>query len=346
MSPSIQAAIQIFKSNVQFENENSRRLYFRGLDAFYEYLDDNQLNTLETTQLEKNIVVQFGGWMKDTRGYSIPTRRLYISTLRAALRFWRANYSGWIQFTREEEQEASRTSLIGNPEEQTSRHERLPENFGNHMLSSVMKLTLPKKQLDKLEVLRKRTLVVLLRATALRIGDLCHLTKKHVDDARVQNGRLELRMEKTGRIAHCRLGIDTLQVVDEYLEARDDHSPWIMIQHGKSNRRRHNSSSFFKNAKRGYGARLSSTSAWRIVQEVAALSGLDREKYFTSPHAFRHWHAKTLIENGVSLENIQAVLGHSTPATTRVIYAPEPDKRQIDQIESDLQKIFTGDRKS
>ncbi len=346
MSPSIQEAIQIFKNNVQFENENTRRLYFRGLDAFYEYLDDNQLNTLETTQLEKNIVVQFGGWMKDTRGYSIPTRRLYISVLRAALRFWRANYSGWIQFTREEEQEASRTSLIGNPEEQTSRHERLPEDFGNHMLSSVMKLTLPKNQLDKLEVLRKRTLVVLLRATALRIGDLCHLTKKHVDDARVQNGRLELRMEKTGRIAHCRLGIDTLQVVDEYLEARDDHSPWIMIQHGKSNRRRHNSSSFFKNAKRGYGARLSSTSAWRIVQEVAALSGLDREKNFTSPHAFRHWHAKTLIENGVSLENIQAVLGHSTPATTRIIYAPEPDKRQIDQIESDLQKIFKGDRKS
>jgi site-specific recombinase XerD len=140
--------------------------------------------------------------------------------------------------------------------------------------------------------------------------------------------------------------VDTLQVVDEYLEARDDHSPWILIQHGKSNRRRNNSPSFFKNAKRGYGARLSSTSAWRIVQEVAALSGLDREKYFTSPHAFRHWHAKTLIENGVSLENIQAVLGHSTPATTRIIYAPEPDKRQIDQIETNLQKIFKGDRKS
>lgn len=346
MSPSIQEAIQIFKSNVQFENQNTRRLYFRGLDSFYEYLEDNQLNTLETTQLEKNIVVQFGGWMKDSRGYSIPTRRLYISTLRAALRFWRANYSGWIQFTREEEQEASRTSLIGNPEEQTSRHERLPEDFGNHMLASVMKLTLPKKQLDKLEVLRKRTLVVLLRATALRIGDLCHLSKKNVDDARVQNGRLELRMEKTGRIAHCRLGVDTLQVVDEYLEARNDHSPWILIQHGKSNRRQHNSASFFKNAKRGYGARLSSTSAWRIVQEVAASSGLDREKYFTSPHAFRHWHAKTLIESGVSLENIQAVLGHSTPATTRIIYAPEPDKRQIDQIETNLQKIFKGDQKN
>jgi len=33
------------------------------------------------------------------------------------------------------------------------------------------------------------------------------------------------------------------------------------------------------------------------------------------------------------------VLGHSTPATTRIIYAPEPDKRQIDQIETNLQRI-------
>lgn len=345
MSPTVIEAITTFKNNVQFENENTRRLYFRGLDAFGEYLEDEDLPKIQTTQLEKNIVVQFGGWMKDTRGYAVPTRRLYISVLRAALRFWRANYSGWISFTREEEQEASRTSLIGNPEEQTSRHERLPEDFGNQMLETVMKIPLPKKQLDKLEVLRKRTLVVLLRATALRIGDLCQLTKKHVDDARVQNGRLELRMEKTGRIAHTRLSKDTIEVIDEYLEARDDHSPWILIQHGKSNRRRHNSQSFFRNAKKGYGAVLSSTSAWRIVQEVAALAGLDREKYFTSPHAFRHWHAKTLIENGVSLENIQAVLGHSTPATTRIIYAPEPDKRKIDQIENDLQRIFKKDRK-
>jgi hypothetical protein len=34
---------------------------------------------------------------------------------------------------------------------------------------------------------------------------------------------------------------------------------------------------------------------------------------------------------------VQAVLGHSTPATTRIIYAPEPDKRQIDAIETVLQ---------
>ncbi|PKN84532.1 MAG: hypothetical protein CVU46_13890 [Chloroflexi bacterium HGW-Chloroflexi-8] len=337
MTPTIIQAIKEFKTNVQFENANTQRLYFRALDAFGEYIQETSNLSHLTTSIQKNIVVLFTGWMKDKRAYALPTRKLYQSVLRAALRFWRANYEGWITFTREEEQEASRTSLIGNVEEQTSRHERLPEDFGNVMLKTVMRTPLPAGTLPRLDVLRMRALIVSLRATALRVGDLCHMTKAQVEDAKVQFGRLELRMEKTGRIAHCRLGADTMTVLEEYLLARDDHSPWIFIQHGKSNRRRNNSAAFFKNAQKGYGARLSSTSAWRIVQKVAGLSGLDREKYFTSPHAFRHWHAKTLIENGTSLENIQAILGHSTPATTRIIYAPEPNKRQIDEVETTLQ---------
>jgi integrase len=339
MSPNIAQAIQEFKTNVQFENANTRRLYFRALDAFAEYIQETSGLSQPSASIQKNVVVLFSGWMKDVRAYALPTRKLYQSVLRAALRFWRANYEGWISFTREEEQEASRTSLIGNIEEHSSRHERLPENFGNIMLKTVMEMPLPKDSLPRLDVLRMRSLVVCLRATALRVGDLCHMTKNQVEDAKVQNGRLEIRMEKTGRVAHCRLAADTLAVLEEYLSARGDHSPWVFIQHGKSNRRRNNSGAFFKNARKGYGARLSSTSAWRIVQQVAALSGLDREKNFTSPHAFRHWHAKTLIEGGTSLENVQAILGHSTPATTRTIYAPEPNKRLIDEVEQKLQEI-------
>jgi len=339
MIPTVEQAIEDFKTNVQFENANTQRLYYRALDAFGEYIQETASGEMLTSNLQKNVVVLFSGWMKDRRNYALPTRRLYQSVLRAGLRFWRANYEDWILFTREEEQEASRTSFIGNQEEQTSRHERLPEDFGNIMLSTVLDLPLPKGHLNRLEVFRKRALIITLRATALRVGDICHLTKSQMEDARVQNGRLELRMEKTGRIAHCRLEKDTLRIIDEYLDARHDNSPWLFIQHGRSNKRRNNSVSFFKNAKKGYGARLSSLSAWRIVQQVAATAGLDSVKNFTSPHAFRHWHAKTLIENGTSLENVQAVLGHSTPATTRIIYAPEPDKRQIDAVESALQAI-------
>ena len=199
MSPTIHEAISVFKTNVQFENHNTQRLYFRALDAFGEYMTEIESIQLPTNALQKNIVVQFTGWMKEERLYALPTRKLYQSVLRAALRFWRANYDGWISFTREEEQEASRTSLIGNPEEQPSRHERLPEDFGNQMLTTVMKLPMPKGHLKRLDVYRKRALIVALRATALRVGDLCSLTKAQVEDARAAVGGAACEVEPVGR---------------------------------------------------------------------------------------------------------------------------------------------------
>ncbi len=96
MPPTIQEAISVFKTNVQFENHNTQRLYFRALDTFGEYMAELELDNSPTDSLQKNIVVLFTGWMKEVRLYALPTRKLYQSVLRAALRFWRANYDGWI----------------------------------------------------------------------------------------------------------------------------------------------------------------------------------------------------------------------------------------------------------
>ncbi len=336
--PSLAYAIEIFKRNVQFRNENTRRLYHRGIDAFGEYIQAVGSLDAPIEGLGKDTAAGFVGWMAQAKGYAAPTQRLYAAVLRAALRYWRANYDGWIRFTREEEQEAARTSLIGELDEAEPRHARLPEDFGNRMLQAALKIPLPAAALGRLEVLRLRALIAVLRASALRVGDVLRLTRADLADAAAQNGRLEVKMEKTGLTAHVRLGGQTLEIIQAYLDLRDDHSPWLFIQHGKSARRRKNSPAFFRAARKGYGARLSTTSAWRMVQALAASTGLDRSEQFTSPHAFRHWHAQRLIDQGVSLENVQAVLGHSTPATTRAVYAPEPDRRAIDAAEKKLQE--------
>jgi integrase/recombinase XerC len=207
------------------------------------------------------------------------------------------------------------------------------------MALAVLRERLPQEPLERLKALRARSLVFLLRATALRISDVCRLTKDDLENARLQSGRLEVRMQKTGEVAHCRLGPETIHVLDAYLSARDDNSPWLLIQHGKSNRRRKNRRSFFETCRRGYGARLSPTMAWNIVRDVARQAGYEDGEAFTSPHAFRHWHADRLIEQGVSLENVQAVLGHVNPAVTRRIYTSGPNRRTIDQAESDLQTL-------
>lgn len=336
----INDALFAFKENVDIKKDNTRRLYHRAIDAFGEYVQATASLELPIQSLKKNVVAGFSGWMVKEKGYSAATQKLYRSVLRAALRYWRANHDGWICFTRDEELEASRTSVIGHEAKADSRHSKLPANYANVMLTAAYAQPLPPDPMERLDALRLRALVVVLRATALRISDACQLTREDIENARLQSGRLEKRMRKTGESAHLRLGPETLQVIDEYLQARDDHSPWLFIQHGKSNKRaKAYPSSFFKTARRGYGAVMSTVTAWRLIQDLAVQAGFDRSKYFTSPHAFRHWHAVTLIDAGVSLENVQAVLGHSTPATTKKVYAPEPNRRLIDQAEETLQAL-------
>jgi len=58
---------------------------------------------------------------------------------------------------------------------------------------------------------------------------------------------------------------------------------------------------------------------------------------YISPHAFRHWHAQSLIRAGARLEDVQSVLGHANPVITKQIYAPEPDISRISEKEKIVQ---------
>ena len=59
-------------------------------------------------------------------------------------------------------------------------------------------------------------------------------------------------------------------------------------------------------------------SIWRIVKRAAKALGLSKT---CSPHMFRHYRATQLLNEGMPLESVQAYLGHSSPQTTRVVYA-------------------------
>ena len=53
----------------------------------------------------------------------------------------------------------------------------------------------------------------------------------------------------------------------------------------------------------------------QLVQETAALAGIDKRVY---PHLLRHSVATTLLERGMPLEQIQKFLGHAKLETTQV----------------------------
>ncbi len=53
-----------------------------------------------------------------------------------------------------------------------------------------------------------------------------------------------------------------------------------------------------------------------VVKQYAAAVGVN-----ASPHAFRHDKASVLLNQGAKLSEVQDILGHASPETTKKIYA-------------------------
>jgi site-specific recombinase XerD len=192
-------------------------------------------------------------------------------------------------------------------------------------------------RLQKLNILREQALIHVLRASALRIGDACRLTKSDFQNAKSRGGYLTLQMQKTGSLAHCFLGEPSLKALETYIEVRADSSPWLFIQHGRAGKPRAGTAQFFRSSTRGYGSKISPKTAWQIIRRIGRQAYGGKTRLFLSPHAFRHWHAQTLIHAGARLEDVQSVLGHANPVVTKQIYAPEPDLSRISEKENIIQ---------
>lgn len=60
------------------------------------------------------------------------------------------------------------------------------------------------------------------------------------------------------------------------------------------------------------------SACYSIVNKVFKISGIDIEDRISGMHMLRHNAASTMIKNGVPIETIAAILGHSSPDTTDI----------------------------
>ena len=160
----------------------------------------------------------------------------------------------------------------------------------------------------RLALLRNRALMGLLYDTGMRISEALALTREDVLDGRAR--RVRLTRTKNGKPRTVFLADETRRLLRDYVVERDDsvYAP-LFASHG-----------------RGKGTAISPGHAWHLVKKAARAEGLYNN---TSPHSLRHRRAQDLLDEGMPLEWVAALLGHEHPDTTRIVYAWQTDEERL-----------------
>lgn len=167
---------------------------------------------------------------------------------------------------------------------------------------------LPNHPIRRIVLLRNRALVSLLYDTATRISEALALTREDVLDGRAH--KVKLTITKNSKPRTVFLSDQTRRLIREYTQERKDgpYAP-LFISHGRDE-----------------GKPITASRAWQIVKEAATARGLFKT---TSPHSLRHRRAQDLLDEGMPLEWVAALLGHERPDTTRIVYAFKTDEERL-----------------
>ena len=159
---------------------------------------------------------------------------------------------------------------------------------------------------------RTAALVAVLLFTGARVSEVIGAD---VGDLGTERGRRVLRITRgDGQRRSLTLPAPAAARIDAYLAERDSRGT-----PGASDRRRRHAAAepraLFATAS---GRRLFAADVWRIVRRLAARAGLpDELARHLGPEAMRHSFATLYLDAGGSLGDLQKVMGHAGPRTTR-----------------------------
>ena len=197
----------------------------------------------------------------------------------------------------------------GRGQRRQSYQQRRTDPQVTRVLTHYLRKPLPqKKGARRLALLRNRALMSLLYDTGMRISEALALSREDVLDGRAS--RLRLTATKNGRPRTVFLSDESRRLLSAYVKEREDaiYAP-LFVSHG-----------------RGKGTAITPSHAWLLVKQAAKAEGLYGN---TSPHSLRHRRAQDLLDEGMPLEWVAALLGHEHPDTTRIVYAWETDENML-----------------
>jgi len=151
---------------------------------------------------------------------------------------------------------------------------------------------------------RNTALFELMFATGLRVGEISDLLYENVD---ISSGTIRIigKGDKERLVPLCNK--EALKAIKEYQKVRDSSfmpSGWFLLTR--------------------VGEKLQEQNIRLITHKYTSDAGISIN---ITPHMFRHSFATYLLEQGVDIRYIQALLGHSNITTTQ-IYTTVNEKKQ------------------
>jgi site-specific recombinase XerD len=295
-----------FLASLSGKSPKTYSTYQTGLARFRNFLSSRgQLEGWSAASLSPTLLEEFYGWLVRQHGRERrPTVATYLAGLRAFVRFLARRGLLAPGLSYEQMRENAR-EVMGRGSYKTPRIDRRLPTLVTHALA--LPLPSPKERggVRRLELLRDQALLLTLFCTGMRRAEVARLDRFDVQDGWGDRALITGKGEKE-RVVF--FDAQTQAAIQAYLEARSDTLAPVFLRH--DNRR---------GATAGHGGerwRLSPQSVWGIVKRYAKLVGVP-----ATTHHFRHSKASVLLNRGASLSEVQDILGHASPETTKRIYA-------------------------
>ena len=163
-----------------------------------------------------------------------------------------------------------------------SKSQRLPAVLSQEEILDLLQVTVN---------LKHRTILALMYSAGLRIGEVIRLELKDLD---IDRRQIVVRQSKGRKDRHVMMAESLLPLILNYINS---YRPGKLVFAG------------------GNGGHYSPGSIRAFLRRSCRLAGISKR---VTPHTLRHSFATHMIENGVNLRHVQALLGHSKPETTMI----------------------------
>lgn len=301
----IQAQIDEFLQAMVGKSPATIATYEKSLKRFTEFLADTGLSRDSLAKdLPPEILERFYGWLVDMYGRDRrATTVTYIAAARAFFRFLarRRLLSSEASF---EQIRAGLQEVMGKGSYKTPRIDRRLPMIILYVNNIPLPEPAPRNQAKRLEILRDKAVLHTLFATGMRREEVSRLNRQDVDDGWSAQALITGKGDKERVVFFTE---EALAAIREYLATRGDRNIPLFIRHDPRRG---------KAVQGGQNYRLPPYAIWRIVKKYAAMAGVE-----VSTHDFRHAKASTMLNRGAKLSEVQDILGHASPETTKKIYA-------------------------